>query len=260
MKRFNIKVAIIAIILTMVLGMGGCKPAGEAEQTYEKSIHIYCGAGMKKPFLEIAKIYEEEAKVKVDVTVGNAAEIKSQITESQDGDIWICGGQSELKSLEEKDMVGEVISLVKHVPVVAISTDISGQIQSPQDLTNPDLNVVVGDAESTPIGKIANKFFKKQGIEGKVNIIANTCSSPVMIEALQTNEANVAIMFKENAIDKEGVEILDMPEINDHTMKVQAVGLSTSQNVEETTEFMKWIVTEKPKEIWANYGYESLDQ
>ncbi len=254
------KLSIIAMTLIMVLGMVGCGPSQEAEKKYDKSIHIYCGAGMKKPFLEMAKIYEEEAKVTVDVTVGNAAEIKNQIVESEDGDIWIAGGESELKSLKEKDMIGEVISLVKHVPVVAVSTDSNVKIESPQDLANSDINVVTGDAGATPIGKIANKFFEKQGIKDKVNIVANTCSSPAMIEALQTSEANVAIMFKENAIDKEGVDILDMPEINDHIMKVQAVGLSTSKNVEETADFMKWIVTEKPKEIWAKYGYEALDE
>ncbi len=254
------KISIVAMILLMVLGMGGCGASEDAEQKYDKSIHIYCGAGMKKPFLEIAKVYEEEAKVNVDVTVGNAAEIKNQIVESEDGDIWICGGQSEIKALQEKDMIGEVISLVKHVPVVVVSKESGLKIESPQDLTKDGVNIVTGDAGATPIGKIANKFFKKQGIEEDVNIVANSCSSPVMIEALQTNEANVAIMFKENAIDKEGVEILDMPEINDHIMHVQSVGLSTSKNVDETTEFMKWIVTEKPKEIWAKYGYESLDE
>ncbi len=254
------KVTIIAIVLIMVLGISGCMPSKEAEKKYDKSIHVYCGAGMKKPFLEIAEIYEDEAKVNVDVTVGNAAEIKSQIIESQDGDIWIAGGESELKSLYEKDMVGDVISLVKHVPVVAVSEKSSVNIESPQDLTKPGINAVVGDAESTPIGKIANKFFEKQGIKDKVNIIANTCSSPAMITALQTNEANVAIMFKENAINQEGVIVIDMPEINDHIMTVQAVGLSTSKNTEETADFMKWIETEKPKEIWDKYGYEALDE
>ncbi len=254
------KIVTISIVFIMVLGMVGCMPSEEAEKKYDKSIHVYCGAGMKKPFLEIAKVYEDEAKVNVDVTVGNAAEIKSQITESQDGDIWIAGGESELKSLYEKDMIGEVISLVKHVPVVAVSKELQVDIKSPKDLTKSGINAVVGDAESTPIGKIAQKFLKKQGIDGKVNIIANTCSSPVMITALQTNEANVAIMFKENAINKDGVEVLDMPEINDHIMSVQAVELSTSKNVDETADFMAWIETEKPKGIWAKYGYEELDK
>ncbi len=253
------KLSIITIALIMVLGMVGCG-SNEAVKKYDKSIHVYCGAGMKKPFLEIAKIYEEEAKVNVEVTVGNAAEIKNQIVESEDGDIWIAGGQSELKALEEKDMIGEVISLVKHVPVVAVSADSELKIESAQDLAQDGVNIVTGDAGATPIGKIANKFFEKQGIKDQVNIIANTCSSPAMIEALQTSEANVAIMFKENAIDKEGVAILNMPEINDHIMHVQSVALSTSKNVEETTDFMKWIVTEKPKEIWAKYGYEALDE
>ncbi len=255
------KVSIIVTVLIMLVCVSACTPSEkESEKKYDKSIHIYCGAGMRKPFLEMAEIYQEEAKVNVDVTVGNAAEIKSQIVESDDGDIWIAGGESELKSLKEKDMIGEVISLVKHVPVVAVSTEMPVEIKSPQDLTKDGIAIVVGDAESTPIGKIAKKFFKKQGIDGKLNIIGNTCSSPIMIEALKTSEANVAIMFKENAIGKEGVEILDMPEIYDHTMKVQAVGLSTSKNVEETVDFMKWIETEKPKEIWDKYGYEALDE
>ncbi len=256
------KIGVLSIIVTLMVLITACGTVSEQETEMhnENVIQAYCGAGMKEPFAEIAKLYEEKNGIKVEVTVGNAAEIKSQISASQEGDIWIAGGESELKSLFEKDLIADTKVLVKHIPVIAVSEGNPANIMSPQDLTGAEVNMVVGDAESTPIGKIGNSFLEKQGIADQVNIIANTCSSPAMITALQAKEANVAIMFKENAVGKKGIEIVDMPEINQHIMKVQAVRLSCGKNKEETDNFISWLDSDTAKKIWTDFGYELADE
>ena len=47
------------------------------------ALSIYCGAGMQQPFQEIADAFQEETGCEMNVTYANAAQIQTQIRESQ---------------------------------------------------------------------------------------------------------------------------------------------------------------------------------
>ena len=70
-----------------------------------KSLMIYCGAGMKEPFAEISDNFKEATGADVQVTYGNAAQIVSQITTTDQGDLFIAGAEGELDPLKEKNYV-----------------------------------------------------------------------------------------------------------------------------------------------------------
>lgn len=66
-------------------------PAEEAKPALEgQSLAIYCGAGMKQPFQEIANAFQEKTGCEMNVTFANAAQIQTQIKEAQA--IWISYG------------------------------------------------------------------------------------------------------------------------------------------------------------------------
>ncbi len=55
------------------------------------SLHVYCGAGMTKPFAELAEIFTQETHITVEVTYANAGQIQSQINTAQEGDFLLPG-------------------------------------------------------------------------------------------------------------------------------------------------------------------------
>ena len=125
-------------------------------------MHVYCGAGMTKPFGEIAEAFTKKTQVKMEVTYANAGQIQSQINTAQEGDLFIAGAAEELKPVEK--YVSARKDLVKHIPVLAVARGNPLGISGVRDLGRSGIRVVLGDAKATPIGKIADKAIADAGL------------------------------------------------------------------------------------------------
>lgn len=268
---------ILALLMTLIMifaitacgssGDGEKKDSGKSEEktaTEElanldgENLMIYCGAGMKAPFTKIVEKFEKETGCKVDLTFGNGAQINSQITTAEKGDLFIAGAPTELENLKNKNFVTESKDLVKHIPVIAVPKGNPAGIKSLKDLANGKTRLVLADAQATPIGKIANKMLQNEGIFDSVNIVARTSTAPEMINALSTGEADAAVVWKENAQSKEGIEILDIPEMEKYIKVVPAASLSCSENPKALKEFLKYLDSDAVHKIWEKAGYEVL--
>ena len=225
MKKIKTRLAAIAAVaLSAVLACGvlaGCssdkgeQKAEQPEQTTAaslegKSLNIYCGAGMTKPFQEIADAFKAETGCEMNITFANAAQIQTQINTTQEGDFFIAGSADELKPVS--DYVATSTDLVKHIPVLVVPADNPKGIQTVSDLVKCD-TLLLGDPESTPIGKIAVKAMTDAGVMEQVKqsgSITTSTTAPQIAEALAKGEGDAAIVWKENA-GKDGLTILETP-------------------------------------------------
>ena len=275
MKKF-LKQTIIFGLTTALLVLTGCgagntgsdgssanTASGSAAETASvdlsgQSLMVYCGAGMKDPFTDIAKNFEQETGATVELTFGNAANIISQITTSNQGDLFIAGAETELKSLKEQNYITDSKQLVKHIPVVAAAEGNPKKIASIADLGRDDVTLVLGDAEATPIGKIADAVLADANLTDSASILARTTTAPEMVTALQSGEADAAIVWKENAADKEQIEIVDIADMDKYIKVIPAASLSCSdtEHAEALEAFLDYLDTEKAQSVWVSYGYE----
>lgn len=182
MKRIK-RYLILSFVLVLLSSIfSGCSNSSEvSDQNSEaelqgQSLFIYCGAGMTKPFTDITTAFKEATGCEVEVVYANAAQIQSQINTSGEGDLFIAGSSDELKPVQ--DSVAESVDLVKHIPVLAVQSGNPLDINNLNDLTKDDVEVVLGDGEATPIGKIANKALTDLGILDQVNVIARAATAP----------------------------------------------------------------------------------
>ncbi len=219
----------------------------------EQSLLIYCGAGMQKPFQEIAEAFRAESGCEVNVTYANAAQIQTQITEAKQGAFFIAGSQEEVKPVSE--FVLDSTPLVKHIPVLAVAAGNPKGIGGIADLGKEDIVTVIGDPESTPIGKIAMKAFGDFGVKETVNLAATTTTAPQLATVISLGEADAAIIWKENC-KADGVEICDSEDMNAYVKVIPAARLSYDGESEAATAFLAYLKTEAVNEIWMKYGYE----
>lgn len=175
-----------------------------------QTLLIYCGAGMQKPFQEIADAFQAETGCEMNVTYANAAQLQTQISESKQGAFFIAGSQEEVKPVA--DFVLDSTPLVKHIPVLAVAAGNPKEIKGIADLAREDVVTVIGDPESTPIGKIAMKAFADFEVKEKVNLAATTTTAPQLATVIGLGEADAAIIWKENC-NAEGVEICETPDM-----------------------------------------------
>ncbi len=265
MKKFFALMLAATMAIGMLTGCGAAsnsqtvnEPDAQVESTQllsleGHSLHIFCGAGMKNAFEEIAKTFEEESGCKMEVTYANAAQIQTQINTAQEGDFFIAGSEGELKPVEA--MVEESTPLVKHIPVLAVQPGNPKGIHAAADLAKEDVRMVIGDPEATPVGKIAMKLFKDFGLTDKVNIISNTATAPAMNQALAADECDVILVWKEN-VNSEVAEIVDTPDMEAYIKQIPAARLTCSADQEAADGFLSFLTSEKAQDIWVNFGYE----
>lgn len=270
MKKF------FALMLAATMGLGlltGCgsaasdsqpesEPTSQSESQVESAqpltleghtLQIFCGAGMKNAFEEIAKTFETETGCKMEVTYANAAQIQTQINTAQEGDFFIAGSEGELKPV--KEMVESSTPLVKHIPVLAVQPGNPKEIHSAADLAKDGVRMVIGDPEATPVGKIAMKLFKDFELTEKVNIISNTATAPAMNQALAGDECDVVLVWKEN-VNPEAAEIVDTPDMEAYIKNIPAARLACSADKEAADSFLDFLAGETAQNIWVSFGYE----
>ena len=229
------------------------KSAANTPDLTGHTLMIYCGAGMTKPFQEIADSFKAATGCEMNVTYANAGQIQSQITTSEEGDMFIAGSAEELKPVES--YVSESKALVKHIPVLAVQSGNPKNITSLAGLAEEDVSLIIGDIDSTPIGKIAKKALTDAGIFDKVQIEASTATAPQMATAIAAGEADAAIVWKENC-DAQGVEIVDNSGLEDYIKTIPAASLSCSADHDARQAFLDYLNSGDVQEIWLKYGYE----
>lgn len=211
---------------------------------------------MTKPFEEIANKFKEKTKCNIEVTYANAAQIQTQINTSKEGDLFIAGSADELKAVEK--MVSDRKDLVKHIPVLAVKSGNPLQITGINDLTKKDVEVILGDYEATPIGKIAKKALTDASIFEKVNVVATTSTAPELINAILNDQSDAIIVWKENAKNPK-IEVVDTKDLDSYIKTIPAASLTCSDNKESLDMFLKFLDSDSAKNIWSNYGYELLN-
>ena len=229
------------------------KSAANTPDLTGHTLMIYCGAGMTKPFQEIADSFKAATGCEMNVTYANAGQIQSQITTSEEGDMFIAGSAGELKPVES--YVSESKALVKHIPVLAVQSGNPKNITSLAGLAEEGVSLIIGDIDSTPIGKIAKKALTDAGIFDKVRIEASTATAPQMATAIAAGEADAAIIWKENC-DAQGVEIVDNSGLEDYIKTIPAASLSCSADHDARQAFLDYLNSGDVQEIWLKYGYE----
>ena len=218
-------------------------------------LNIYCGAGMTDPFTEIADAFEKQTGCKMNVTFANAAQIQTQIKETKEGDFFIAGSKEELKPVE--DSVKESTDLVKHIPVIAVPSANPKNIAGLNDLANADM-LLIGDPESTPIGKIAKKALTDAGIWEDLQqkgAISTTTTAPQIATALAKGEGDAGIVWKEN-VKADGAKIVDTKDLDGYVKVVPAALLTSVSDETAAKEFQSYLKTSEAQDIWKKYGYE----
>lgn len=271
-SRRKFAAAGLAAVCAMVLALAGCSSGGSSSQSGEqaaepaaeeqaslegKELNIYCGAGMTDPFQEIADAFEAETGCTMNVTFANAAQIQTQITTTEEGDFFIAGSADELKPVA--DYVEQQTDLVKHIPVLAVPADNPKNITGLADLANCE-RVLVGDPESTPIGKIAQNALTKLGLWDAMmanNVLTTTTTAPQISTALANNEGDAGIVWKENVTD-DGAVIVETTDLDAFVKTIPAAQLTCAADADAVAAFSEFLQTDTAWDIWAEYGYERV--
>ncbi len=253
------KALFLVLILVISAVIAGC--SSKSNQT-PQTLHIYCGAGMKKPMDEIAKMFEKEYGVKVICDYAGSGYLVAKIEATKSGDVFVPGDYIFVSMLEKKGMISQYTNFTKHVPVIAVPKGNPAGIHSFFDLAKPGVRIAAGDnhiAIGVALKKILAKAERvKPGISKKIekNIVVRCATVNQVLLYVMEKQVDAGIVWRSNAVENK--DKVDIVRINDSINDIKTIPiaiLSCSKNPELAKKFYNFFLT-KGKEVFEKYGYE----
>ncbi len=253
--RFAIAVIIVALAVL------GCTQ--KVEET-GKTLHVYCGAGMRKPMDEIAKEFEKEYKVKVLCDYAGAGYLLAKIEATKSGDIFMPGDYIYVRKLLDKGEIIEYKNFTKHIPVIVVPKDNPKNITCFEDLAKPGVRLAIGD-ENIAIGVAIKKILAKAekyhpGISEKImeNVVVKGATvKQVLLYAIE-GQVDAAVVWRADALEnKDKVDIIPINESYNVIKSVPIAILKFTKDKELARKFYEFVLT-KGKEIFEKHGFVVL--
>lgn len=271
MNRYSTQLA-MALLATSIVLVSGCQPrtppaTGQQPPVTkamapdpQRTLTVFAGSGTKPGLDALARLYEERAGVKVEITYGGSGAVLNQFAQEQFGDVYVPGSDDFMDKAEKKDAILKQTRtiLVYLVPVINVPKGNPQGIQEVSDLTREGLRVVVGEPETVCIGEITKGVLEEEGLWEKLRPrlanYGNSCEA--VLQSLLTGEADVVIgwdVFARQHPDQ--IESIPLKAKSARVRHIPGAVIKWSRQPEAAGEFIGFLASEEAKRVWEEHGY-----
>lgn len=245
----------------------------------KKEINLLCyvGGTMRPAMEEIVSLYEKETGTKIDLDFGGSGELLTRIKETQKGDLLVVHdpffAETERKNLSLK---GWAIAYLK--PVIIVPKGNPKQIKSINDLSQPNLKIILTDEIYSTTGHIVKNIFSKMDTSVvhkiKNNIVSFTRGGYEAANAVILKTADATIAWDAVAfLRKDEVDVIEinpdyMPKPSVDAISTATYGMVDISKTKVTLSLLKFstnqkaalkladfINTKEAKNIWKKHGF-----
>lgn len=203
MKKYLALCLVVLLALGMV-GIVGCnsgdKPpvsqegnqaADDSQQYKGQKLTLFVAAGMKKPMDEIIAGFQAKTGAVVSVNYGPSGGLYAQIDQGQPCDLYYSADWIYIDKVEQAEKLEKSRKFLKDNVVLAVSDTGAAKVNNINDLTKPDVSLVLADPQA-PVGVYAENALRALKVWDKLGD---------NIKARPTTVNQVAIIVKEDQVD-----------------------------------------------------------
>lgn len=234
--------SLTAIVVLVVLLRSPWDDPAAAET---RPLRLYCAAGMTKPVAELLQDYHKSYGVKVEVSYDGSGKLLSTIRAAGGrGDLYLAADASHMRIAKKEGLVAEVLAVAELRPVLIVndatrkSLEKSGKpLRSLRDILRDDLKVVLANPELASIGQLSKDLLEKAGlwqtVQERMKESAARASTVGTVnevtQIVRTRDGFLGIVWSANALQFEGLHIIDVPELARIVESMQIGVLARSQ-------------------------------
>ena len=252
------------VFLSAILVVTACRPERERGAP---TLHVFSGAGLMHPMDELSQAYREEAGVNVRLAYGGSGELMGKLAAGQPCDVFIPGAAKYVDDAARKGWVNaaSVVSVVRHVPVLAVSEEGAGKVSCLEDLARPNVRVGLGDADACAIGRTADLILERAGLAAGVahNVRVRTPTVNQLIVYLVMDQIDAAIVWEDMVRLPEAsgkLRAVPIPPDRNIVSIISAGRGNASEQPDEAAAFMRFLASPRAREIWLKWGFAPCDE
>lgn len=237
----------IAFLVSVVvfIGLGGflywlSRPAGSGPS--DEPLVVHCADAMRAPLEAIAAAYEKEVGQKIELRVGASQTLLAQLDLTKTGDIYLPADDSFIALARKKDLIRETMPLAK-MSAVIVANPKARPIVAWADFINPEIELVLGNPDSTAIGKLTRQQLakkklwaqvekRKPAFQGKISEVAS---------AAMINPRGAGIVFDAVAALYPTLKVVRLKELDGIAANVELAVTSVSKQPTQALRFARYV-------------------
>jgi molybdenum ABC transporter molybdate-binding protein len=139
------------------------KPESGPQPPKDGGLMVYCAAGLKPPVEAIARQYEKEYRLRVQLQYGGSGTLLSNLRVAGRGDVYIAADESYLDLARSNQLVAETMPIAEMRMVAAVRHGNPKKIHEVGDLMRADVTVGLANPEAAAVGKLAQELLRQSG-------------------------------------------------------------------------------------------------
>lgn len=225
-------------------------------------INVSAAASLKDVLGEIKTIYEKDnPNVKVVYNFGGSGNLRNQIEQGANVDIFISAALNYMDELEKQGLIKRDYrkNLIENKLVLIKPKNNNIDKQNFNILLDKNIKkIAMGDSKGVPAGRYAVQVCEYLNIWDEIKdkiVFANDVRS--VLAYVETENVDLGIVYKTDALISDKVEIIATAPSNSHEDILYPLAIVNKQNIKkESISFFEYLLSANSQAIFKKYGFE----
>ncbi|MFV2067396.1 MAG: substrate-binding domain-containing protein [Pirellulales bacterium] len=227
----------------------------------EKPLIVFCAAGIRPPVEELARQYQEEMGVPIQLQYGPSGTLESKIEVNPKGDLFIPAGVDPfILRCQEKGLVAETIPLARFRLVLAVNPESAHAVGSLDDLFQKEIGFSLAN-EQAAVGRQTRRLLEKTGDWSRVRDGAKVTKLTVndVAQDIAMGTQVVAGFVWDSTARQFDLKIVDIPQLSDGESTITAGLLTGTADPAAALRFARYLASpEKGQPVFTRHHYQPL--
>ena len=222
---------------------------------------VYCAAGIKPPVQAIARRYEQETGVKVQLQYGGSGTLLSSLRIAKTGDLFLAGDESYIRIGRDQGLLADSIPLARMRPGIAVRRGNPKGVKSVADLLREDVTVALANPEAASIGKLTQKLLDTAGVwaalKPRVKVFKPTVTD--IANDIKLGTVDAGIVWDATAGQYPELEFIDAEPLASASETVTIAILAASHQQAAAMRFARYMsAPDRGGEAFKEHHYEAV--
>jgi molybdenum ABC transporter molybdate-binding protein len=239
-------------------GVPGDAPTGDEKA----SVHLLCAASNRAVVDAIARDYEKECGIAVEVQYGPSQTLLSSAEVSRTGDLYLPADDSYLALAREKQLVEEIIPLARMQAVVAVAKGNPKGITSFDDLLQEGVRVVQAGPDAAAIGKMTRDVLTAAGLWERLDRQTAAYRTTVndVANDVKVGAADAGIVFDAVLATYPEIESVALPELGPVAANVGVGVLASTRQPRRALHFARYLAARDRGQLrYREFRFQPVD-
>jgi molybdenum ABC transporter molybdate-binding protein len=239
MRAAVISLAAIAGLVLLLAWNTRSATTGAAHQP----LSVLCAPALKPPVEALARAYEEETGVSVQLEYGGSQVILARAASGAAGDLFLPADDDYVRMAQERGLVAETFPLARMRPVLAVAAGNPKRIGGLADLTRDGIRVALANPDTAAVGRLVRDRLGRAGAWERLAARAVVFKPTVgeVANDLRLGTADAAFVWDSTVAQTPGLEEVKVPELVGTEALVAVAVLRSSRQPEVARAFARYL-------------------